>query len=134
MSQLGYIPDFVVVMPNFPASSLNDFIALARAKPDQLNFGSSGTGTSPYLEMALLMQRASIRLVHVGYKGGAPALTALLGGEIQVLFGSLSNTAAYVKSGRLKALAITGTVRSAAAPDVPTVARSEEHTSELQSH
>jgi tripartite-type tricarboxylate transporter receptor subunit TctC len=122
ISQMGYIPDFLVVNPGLGVGSLKDLIALARARPGQLNFGSPGTGTSPYLEMALLMKLTNINLVHVGYKGGAPALIGLLGGEVQALFGSLANTASHVKAGKLKALAITGTVRSGAAPEVPTMA------------
>jgi len=122
VTQMGYIPDFLVVHPSLAVSSVKDLILLAKAKPGQINFGSSGAGTSPYLEMALLMKLTGINLVHVAYKGGAPALVALLGGEVQLLFGSLSNTASQVRAGKVRALAITGTVRSSLAPEVPTMA------------
>ena len=116
-------PDVLVVNPSvLPVNSLKEFIALANARPDRLNFGSGGQGTPPYLEMILLANRAHIRLVNVTYQGVAPAVVALLGGEVQVMFGSLTTTMEQVKAGKLRALGVTGSERSPLMPDVPTIA------------
>ena len=104
-----------------PANSLKEFIALAKQKPGGFNFSSGGIGTPLHMAAELFSKRAGIRMVHIAYKGGGPAAAALLGGEVQVLFGSIASSLPHVKSGKLKAFATTGTRRSKVAPDLPTM-------------
>ncbi len=115
-------PNFLLVHPSLPANKLKDFIALAKSRPNELSFGSSGTGTSPYLAMALLQTMADIRMVHVPYKGTGFALIDLTSGQIQTLFGAISTALPFVKNQRLRALAVSSRTRIALAPTVPTVA------------
>ena len=114
----------LVVHPSVPATTLSDFIAYARQKPGALNYSSGGVGTPLHLSGELLSRRASIKMIHIPYKGGGPAAAALLAGEVQVLFGSVAASMPHVKSGRLKALATTGIRRSRVVPDLPTIAES----------
>lgn len=114
-------PDVLLVNPSFvQAATLQEWVALAKAKTGQLNFGSSGTSSPPYHQMATLMEATGTNLVNVTYNGAAPALVALLGGEIQTMFGGVSGAAAPVKSGKLKALGITGEVHVPALPELRT--------------
>ncbi len=114
----------LVLHPNVPATTLQDFIALAKQKPGALNYSSGGMGTPLHLSAELLSKRAGIQMVHIPYKGGGPAAAALLAGEVQVLFGSVAASMPHVKAGRLKALATTGIKRSKVAPELPTIAES----------
>ena len=114
----------LVLHPSVKAGTLKEFIALARANPGSLNYASSGAGTPGNLAAELFKMRAGINLAHVPYRGGGPASVAVLAGEVQVLFGSLPSVFPHVKTGRLKALAVTGPKRAAAAPDLPTIAES----------
>lgn len=114
----------MVVHPSLPAKSLREFIALAKAKPGALNYGSTGVGSPLHLAAELFKARAGIEMAHVPYKGGAPAVAAVLGGEIQALVVSLPSALPHVRAGRLTALAVTGPARSAVAPDIPTIAES----------
>ncbi|MGH8635137.1 MAG: Bug family tripartite tricarboxylate transporter substrate binding protein [Burkholderiales bacterium] len=114
----------LVLHPSIPATTLGDFIAYAKQKPGALNFSSGGVGTPLHLSAELFSKRAGIRMVHIAYKGGGPAATALLAGEVQVLFGSVASSMPHVKAGRLKALATTGINRSKVAPELPTIAES----------
>jgi tripartite-type tricarboxylate transporter receptor subunit TctC len=107
-----------------PVKSVQELIALARAKPGQLNFGSPGNGATTHLATELLKVLAKIDVVHVPYKGVAPAVADLLGGQLQFMSGDLSTLMPQVKAGKLRALAVTGARRSALVPDVPTVAES----------
>lgn len=117
-----YTPDVLVVNPTaIPVNSVKELIATAKSKPGKLNFGSSGTGSAPYLEMALLMKMTGIDMTNVTYKGGAPTMVALLNGEIQLMFGSAVATSAQVKAGKFKALAIDAYQRIRLMPDLPTV-------------
>jgi tripartite-type tricarboxylate transporter receptor subunit TctC len=111
----------LVLNASVPASTVKDFIALAKQKPGGLNFSSGGTGTPLHLAAELFSKRAGIRMVHVTYKGGGPAVAALLAGEVQVLFGSVAASMPQVKAGKLKALATTGIKRSSVAPELPTL-------------
>ena len=111
----------LVLHPNVPATTLQDFIALAKQKPGALNYSSGGMGTPLHLSAELLSKRGGIKMVHIPYKGGGPAAAALLAGEVQVLFGSVASSMPHVKSGRLKALATTGLKRSKVAPELPTL-------------
>lgn len=115
-------PNFLLVHPSLPVKSVKDLIALAKAKPDAMSFGSSGTGTSPFLAMALFKSMAGVKLVHVPYKGTGLAVVDLISGQIQLMFGAISTTLPFIKAGRLKALAVSSRQRIAAAPDVPPVA------------
>ena len=114
-------PYVVVVNPSVPAKSLADLNALAKARPASLNFGSSGTGGAPHLAGELYKRLAGVDLVHVPYKGLAPALSDLLGGQIQLAFADVNLVLKHVEAGKLRALAITGNRRFAGLPDVPTV-------------
>ena len=110
--------------PAFPPNTVRELIALARSKPNTINYGSAGSGSASHFAGLLFARAASIEFVHVPYKGGAPAIAAVLSGEAAFNFGPMPATAAHVKSGRLKALAVSGATRSNAFPNVPTVAES----------
>lgn len=122
--QVMYAPNVLVVHPAVPANSVQEFIALARAKPGQLNYGSGATGTSPHLTAELLNAMAGTQIVRINYRGTGPAITALLAGEVQMMFASTASVAPHVKSGRLRALAVTSTEPSVLAPGLPTMAAS----------
>jgi tripartite-type tricarboxylate transporter receptor subunit TctC len=117
-------PFVVTVHPSFPAATVKALIAIAKARPGEVNFASAGTGSGVHLATELFMYQAGIRMNHVPYKGTGPALTDTMSGEVTLLFGSVAASLPHVRSGRLKALAVTSAQRSAAAPDVPTVAES----------
>jgi tripartite-type tricarboxylate transporter receptor subunit TctC len=119
---VGESPNVLVLHPRVPASSIKELIVLAKAKPGQLNYGSSGAGTSVHLAAELFSSMTGIKMVHVPYKGAPEALTALLGGQLDLMFASLSSAISQVKAGRLKAFAVTGAQRSPSIPDLPTVA------------
>jgi tripartite-type tricarboxylate transporter receptor subunit TctC len=114
----------LVVHSSVPAASFREFVALAKQKPGAFNYASAGTGSPLHLAAELLKKRAGIDIVHVAYKGGAPAAAAVLAGEAQLIFGSVAASMPHVKTGRLRALASTGAKRSDVAPDVPTIAES----------
>lgn len=114
--------NLLLVHPALPVKSLKDFIALAKARPNEMSFGSSGTGTSPYLAMELLKSMAGIRMLHVPYKGTGLALMDVMSGQIQSLFGAISTTLPFVKNERLRALAVSSRTRITQMPAVPTVA------------
>ena len=114
----------LVLHPSVAANTLNELIALAKQKPDSLNYASAGVGSPLHLAAELFKKRAGITMVHLAYKGGGPAAAAVLGGEAQVLFASVASSLPQVKAGRLKALAATGTKRSKVAPELPTIAES----------
>ncbi len=117
-------PNFLVVHPSLPVHSVKQLIALAKAKPGALSFGSSGTGTSAYFASEMFRQMAGLDMVHVPYKGSAPAAIGLLSGEVQMMFGALSTIHAHIKAGRLRVLAISSPQRWPQEPSVPTVAES----------
>jgi tripartite-type tricarboxylate transporter receptor subunit TctC len=121
---LAKFPNMVVVSPNFPASSVKDLIALANAKPGSISFASSGNGSAQHLAAELFRQQAGLDMVHVPYKGGAQAMTDVIGGQIPLFFANMASGLPHVKSGKLKALASTGGHRSPNMPDLPTVAES----------
>ncbi len=115
-------PGALATHPSLPAKSVKEFIALARVQPGQINYSSSGNGSSPHLSMALLTSMTGINLVHIPYKGGAPQVTALMGGEAQASLATISTVITHVKSGRLRALGVSSAKRSGMMPDVPTIA------------
>lgn len=117
-------PNVLVVNASVPANSLADFIRLANAKPGSVNYGSSGIGNIGHLSGELLRMMAKVDIVHVPYKGGAPAMTDLLGGQIAAIFATPVTAGPHIKAGKIRALAVTGTARSPSMPEVPTVAES----------
>jgi tripartite-type tricarboxylate transporter receptor subunit TctC len=114
-------PLVVVVNPGVPAKSVKELIALAKARPGKLNFGSSGTGGSNHLAGELFNAMAGVKMVHIPYKGNAPALVDLVGGHVDLVFNGLTSALPLIKGGKLRALAITSIQRSGALPDLPTV-------------
>ncbi|MEK7877505.1 MAG: tripartite tricarboxylate transporter substrate binding protein [Pseudomonadota bacterium] len=114
-------PLVLVVNPGVPARSVKELIALAKARPGQLNFGSSGTGGSNHLAGELFNAMAGVKMVHIPYKGNAPALIDLAGGHVDLIFNGVTSALPLIKSGKLRALAVTSMQRSAALPDVPTL-------------
>ena len=124
VTQVVFVPGVMVANASLPANNLKEVIALAKAKPGQLNFGSPGAMTSGHLSMELLNVMAGIKIAHVPYKGGAPAIVDLLGGQIQFVILGPPTVMAYLKAGRLKAIATTAAKRSPGLPDVPTFAES----------
>jgi tripartite-type tricarboxylate transporter receptor subunit TctC len=117
-------PQVLVVHPSLAARNVKEFATLAKAKPGQINFASAGAGTATHLGLELFKLTAGIDVTHVPYKGGAPALTDLIAGQVQALFVSIPSVLPHVHSGRLRAIAVSTLKRSASAPDVPTVAES----------
>ncbi|MBI3067607.1 MAG: tripartite tricarboxylate transporter substrate binding protein [Betaproteobacteria bacterium] len=117
-------PLLVVAHPSLAASSVKELIALAKARPGRIHYASGGSGTSSHLIMELFKSMAGIDLVHVPYKGGGTVLSAILSGEVQLTAGGMLVVMPQVKAGKLKALAVTGSRRSPAVPEVPTVAES----------
>src|SRR6266498_5017803 len=109
------------VNPALPANNVAEFIAYAKANPGKINFASGGVGTSPHLSGELLKTMAGINLVHVPYRGTAPAFSDLLAGQVQVLFDNIPGSIGHIKSGKVRALGVTGSKRVAAIPDVPTI-------------
>jgi tripartite-type tricarboxylate transporter receptor subunit TctC len=120
-SFIGEVPYFLVIHPTIPAQSVRELIALAQSRPGQLNYASAGNGSTLHLAGELFKSKAGIQIVHVPYKGGAPALTDLLGGIVQMAFNPPTLTLPYVKAGRLKVLGVTSAKRVEFAPDVPTM-------------
>jgi tripartite-type tricarboxylate transporter receptor subunit TctC len=119
---LAESPSVLVVHPTLPARTVKEFIALAKARPGEINFGSAGTGSSTHMTGELFKVMANVDITHVPYKGSAPALTDLLGGQIQSMFENLPTLPGHVQAGRLRALGVTSKERSPALPNVPTVA------------
>jgi tripartite-type tricarboxylate transporter receptor subunit TctC len=118
---VGDSPNVLVTSPRVQANTVKEFIALAKAKPGQLNYGSSGAGTSVHLSGELFNSMAGVKTVHVPFKGASEALSALIGGQIDFMFASLSSAIPQVKAGKLKAFAVTGAQRSPSVPDLPTM-------------
>jgi tripartite-type tricarboxylate transporter receptor subunit TctC len=117
-------PNVLVVHPTVAAQTLADFVKLAQARPGSINYGSSGIGGAGHLAGELFRLMAKVDIVHVPYKGGGPAVTDLLAGQVGAVFATPASAGQYVKAGKLRALAVTGTARSPSMPEVPTVAES----------
>ena len=118
------MPELLVVHPALPVRSVKELVALARARPNQLNFGSSGTGSTPQLAMEMLKGAAKVEMVHVPYKGMGPATMDLIGGQLQLVFADLPVLIQQVKADKLRALAVGTRARSPSLPNVPTTAES----------
>lgn len=117
-------PNIIVVHPSVQARNLKELLALAKAQPEKINFGSTSPGGSPHMSAELLKMMTGVEMTHVPYKGAAPMLTDLMGGQIQVGFDNLPSTINFVKSNKVRALAVTTAQRWPGAPDIPTVAES----------
>jgi len=122
ISLVTITPNILVVHPSVRATSVKELISVAKSKPGALNFASNGSGASSHLSGELFKTMTGTSMVHVPFKGGGPALTALLSGEVQLMFGNPLPLLPHVKTGKLRALAVTSAKRSAAAPDLPTMA------------
>jgi tripartite-type tricarboxylate transporter receptor subunit TctC len=121
---VAQVPNILVVNPSVPAKSVKELIALARAKPGSLNFASGSTGSTGHLAGELFNTMAGVKMVHIPYKGAAPAMADLLSGQVQLMFDNLASSLPNVKAGKLHALAVTTLARSPAVPDLPTIAES----------
>ena len=120
----GNVTNLLVVHPSVPATNIKDLVALAKAQPGKLTFGSSGSGGAPHMAVELFKILAKVDVVHVPYKGGGPAMADLVGGQISGSFASMPSSIPFVRTGKLRALAVTAPKRSPAAPEVPTVSES----------
>lgn len=118
---IANVPNVLLVHPKIAANTLQEFIAYARANPDKLNYASQGSGTTSHLTAEMFKSMAGVRITHVPYKGTAPALTDLLGGQVDMMFDNLGVSAQHVRSGKLKALAVSSSKRATSLPNVPTV-------------
>ena len=124
VTQVATVPTVLVVHPSVPANNIKELVAYAKANPGKLNMGSASSGTVFHLAGEYLKSQAGIDMVHVPFKGGGPAMTALLGGQVNVLFETTLTVQPQVKAGKLRALAVGSAHRAASMPDVPTVAES----------
>lgn len=121
---LAAVPNALVVHPSLPVRSVKDMVALAKSRPGQLNYASTGAGQSTHLSMELFKTMAQVNIVHIAYKGSAPAITDLLGGHVPLMFDNMPSALPHVKAGKLRALAVSTAKRSPVAPEIPTVAES----------
>jgi tripartite-type tricarboxylate transporter receptor subunit TctC len=119
---LASVPQVLVVHPSLPVKSVKELVALAKKRPGQLTYGSSGNGAFNHLTGALFANMAKVDIVHVPYKGGGPAAVALLSGEITMILGEPASIVGFVKSGKVRALAVTGEKRAPGIPELPTMA------------
>jgi tripartite-type tricarboxylate transporter receptor subunit TctC len=124
VTELSRGPMLVMVNPQLPVKSLQDLIALTKSKPGEINYGSAGNGSTTHLATELIGSLTGVKMNHIPYKGSAPAMMDVIGGNAQVVLDLMFSSAPHVKSGKLKAIAITGATRSPILPDVPTVAES----------
>ena len=122
VAMVGVIPSVLVLHPSIPSQSVKEFIAYAKERPGKLNYGSAGSGSATHLSSVLFQSMTGTRMVHVPYKGSAPALTDLLAGQVTLMFGNMASAMPHVRGGKLRALAVTSAKRSAAAPELPTIA------------
>jgi tripartite-type tricarboxylate transporter receptor subunit TctC len=121
VASVDRVPNVMVVHPSFPAQTVPTFIAHAKANPGKINMASAGNGTSQHVAGEQFKMMAGIDLLHVPYRGGAPALTDLIGGQVQVMFDTMQSSIQYIRAGKLRPLAVTTATRSEALPDIPRV-------------
>lgn len=124
VSLLASIPFMLVVHPSLPANNVGDLIRLARARPGVLNYASSGNGTTAHLAGEMFKSMAKVKITHVPYKGTVEGVTDVIGGQVHMMFAIMQSATSHVKSGKLKALAVTGPRRSATVPELPTISES----------
>ncbi len=118
------VPNILVVSPGFAPKSVQELIALAKSKPGELSYASSGNGSAQHLAAELFKAGTGTDIVHIPYKGGAPAIADVMGGQVPIFFGNMSSALPHVKAGKVRALAVTGNKRSANVPELPTIAES----------
>jgi tripartite-type tricarboxylate transporter receptor subunit TctC len=121
ITQLAASPLLVLVHPSLPARSIRDLIALAKARPGQINYASSGNGSPPHLATEHFKSMAQVNMVHIAYKGGGPAMVDLLAGHVSVYFNAILQALPYAKDGKLRPLAVTSPTRFPAIPQIPTI-------------
>jgi tripartite-type tricarboxylate transporter receptor subunit TctC len=121
---IAEVPNLVIVHPSLPVRTIRELIAVSKKRPGEINYGSSGTGTTVHLSAELFQHMTGVKWVHIPYKGGGPAVIELMAGQTQVYFGNLPTVIGYTRAGKLRPLAVTSAKRSAAEPDIPTVAES----------
>ena len=124
VTQVASTPNVLVVNPSLPVKSVRDFVAYAKANPGKLNFGSGSTGSAGHLAGELFKSMAGIDMTHVPYKGAAPAMQALIAGDVQLIFDNLASSLGQIRAGNVRALAVTTARRSALAPELPAIAES----------
>jgi len=124
ISLICELPFVLMATPSFPPKNPKELVTLAKADPDKVSFASSGSGGSPHLTAEIFQQATGVKLMHVPYKGGGPAMTDLMAGHVNLLFASILEGSGHIKAGKLKALAVSSAKRSPALPDVPTLAES----------
>ncbi len=124
ISLIAEAQQLVVVHPSFPPRTVRELIAFSKSRPGQINYASSGTGTTIHLSAELFQFMTGIKWVHIPYKGGAPAVVDMLAGQTSLMFGSMPTVIQFARNGKLRALAVTGAKRAPATPDIPTVAES----------
>jgi tripartite-type tricarboxylate transporter receptor subunit TctC len=124
ITQVASTPNVLVVSPSIPVTNVREFIAYAKAHPGKLNFGSGSTGSAGHLAGELFKTMAGVEMTHVPYKGAAPAMQDLVGGQIQLMFDNYASASGQIRAGKVKALAVTTAKRSTLAPDLPTIAES----------
>jgi tripartite-type tricarboxylate transporter receptor subunit TctC len=124
IARLSDAPNILAVHPSFPAKSVKELLALAKARPGQIMYASAGAGTSTHIAAVLFEYLGHVKLVHVPYKGGGPALIDVVAGQVPVTFATAASVSPHTKSGRLRGLALTGSQRSTLLPDMPTIAES----------
>jgi tripartite-type tricarboxylate transporter receptor subunit TctC len=124
ISEIASSPSILVVHPSLPARTVRELVALGKARPGQVDYASGGSGGSPHLATELFKKMAGINLTHVPYRGAGPALTDVLAGQVQVMFANSAPALPHIQAGRLRALGISSTKRSAVAPEIPTIAES----------
>ena len=124
VSLLVQVPNVLVVNPSFPVNSVKELIALVKSKPGAISFASSGNGSAQHLAAELFKSQTGLFMVHIPYRGGAPAIVDVIAGQIPMFFGNMASALPHVKSGKVKALATTGRTRSPATPNLPTIAES----------
>ena len=122
VSRMSYIPLILVVTPSVPTNSLKELLAYLKANPDKLSFASAGNGTTSHMAGEMFKRMAGVDIQHIPYKGGGPAITGLLGGEVQLMIDLTANLSAQVKAGKLKAIAVTSAVRVPSFAELPTMA------------
>ena len=121
VASINRVPYVMEVNPSVPAKSVPEFIAYAKANPGKINMASAGNGSVQHVSGELFKMMTGVRMVHVPYRGGAPALTDLIGGQVQIMFDALTGSIEYIRASKLRALAVTTATRSEALPDLPTV-------------
>jgi tripartite-type tricarboxylate transporter receptor subunit TctC len=121
VASVARVPNVMEVNPSVPAKTVNEFIAYAKANPGKISFASAGIGSSQHVSGELFKMMAGVDMIHVSYRGGAPALTDLIGGQVQVMFDNVSSSIEHIKAGKLRPLAVTTAMRAEALPDIPTV-------------